>query len=99
MLALRPAADLSTSPVVPLGIRTTPGRDVLSEADPMAAHAASRGNAGSLQVRTTFLGGHCRLRCTQTNAVVGAHLTLGPDVPLGKLLVQIGRWAVHHSKG
>ena len=65
----------------------------------MAGHTAPSGHAGSLQIGTAFLRGQTRLSRAETNAVVGAYLTLGPDIPLGKLLIRTRCRAVHHCKG
>src|SRR5262249_10853105 len=99
VLALGTAADLAPRPVVPLGIGTTPRRYVLNQANAVAGHTAAGGHAGRLQVRAAFERGYARLGGAKADTAVGAHLPLGPDVPLGKLLVRRRRWAVHACKG
>src|SRR5262249_14356632 len=99
VLAFGTAADLAPRPVVPLRIGTTTRRHVLNQADAVASQAAARGHAGRLQVRAAFERGDARLGSAKAHPAVGAHLPLGPDVPLGKLLVRGRRWAVHACKG
>ena len=99
MLTFDTAADLAPGPVVPLCIGTTPRRDVVDEAYAVPCHAATRGHPGRLQVCTAFERGDAGLSGAKADTAVSAYLPLGPDIPLGKLLVRIWRWAVHACKG
>ena len=99
MLTFNAAADLAPGPVVPLCIGATPRHDVFDEAYTVAGHAATRGHPGRLQVRTAFERGDAGLSGAKADTAVSAYLPLGPDIPLGKLLVRIWRWAVHACKG
>jgi len=99
VLLFSTAADLTPRPVVPLRIGATPQRHVFDEAYTVAGHAATRGHPGRLQVRPVFEGGDAGLSGAKADTAVSAYLPLGPDIPLGKLLVRTGRWAVHACKG
>lgn len=98
VLTVRSAADLAAGPVVPLGIRPTPRRDVSDQAHTVTGQAAPSSHARRLLVSSIFQGDYRSLRGAQADAVVGADLTLGPDIPLRKLFVRIPVGAVHHCK-
>src|SRR5262249_50502911 len=99
MLAFRTTADLAPGPVVPLCIGTTSWRDVFDQAYAVSGHATTRGQPRRLQIRAAFERRYAGLSGPKADTAVSAYLPLGPDVPLGKLLVRTRRWAVHACKG
>src|SRR5215472_15200137 len=99
MPAFCTTADLAPGPVVPLRIGTTPWRDVFDQPYAVSGHATTGGQSRRLQICAAFERGYAGLSRPKADTAVGAYLPLGPDIPLGKLLVRTRRWAVHACKG